>query len=110
MDTYPTLPQVDGTALVPRTGVMERIATNGAVRSRAYQSADKNDAQIDHGLLTSAQLATFKSFYAAHRAVEFFWTAAEDGVQRVCTFVGGSPYSVTPSGGLFQLRVNLREV
>ena len=114
-NTYPSLPQCEGTKLVPRTGGIERIATNGAIRMRFLQSADKNDPVIDHGVVTLSQLATFKAFYAANRTVTFYYTAIEDGVQRTCMFKPGGPYDITPAPGpsgviMAHLVVNLREV
>lgn len=108
-------PQCEGTKLVPRTGIIERIATNGAVRVRALQSADKLDPVVDHGTVTLTQLNAFKTFYSTNRTTPFYFTAIEDGVQRTCLFRADRPYDVTPQPGpggviLSKLVVNMREV
>lgn len=100
-----------GTELQPRTGVIERVASNGKVRMRSTQSADKVDAVVVHATLTQSQIAEFKSFRNANRVGTFLFTGIEDGVQRTVAFAGQTPYKVegTPDG-LWQLTVYLREV
>lgn len=106
-----TAPQWQGTRLVPRAGVLERIATNGAVRLRALYSAVKYDPVIVHGFMTAAQRTALLNFYAANRTATFTFTATEDGVTRTCVFAA-NPFTIEPmpdNASLFQATVNLRE-
>jgi hypothetical protein len=103
-------PQCEGTKLVPRTGIMERVASNGKVRLRAKQSANKYDPIINHGVVTATQLSAFKAFYLTNRTATFTFTANEDGVQRTCVF-SPEPFDVDPMPGQqYKLVVRMREV
>jgi hypothetical protein len=112
MASYPSFPQWDGTRLVPRSGRIVRKASNGAVRIRELQSADKLDPTVVHGLLSSADRTTLLAFYAANRATSFTFTAAEDGSTRTCVFAD-PPYQIDPLPGTsssFKATVYLLEV
>ena len=109
---YPNLPQWDGTKLVVRSGMMERIATNGQVRMRALQSKAKLDPTVVHGFLSQAQRQELIDFYNKFRTVSFTFTAQEDGVPRLCYFAGANPYQIEPIAGMpntYNATVYLRE-
>jgi len=109
-NTYPSLPQWIGTRLQQRTGIIERIASNGAVRLRALQSANKSDPVVVHGLLNATQLSTFKTFYTNNRAIPFYFTSVEDGIQRTCVFAAQGYEVSTNEGGFYSIVVYMREV
>lgn len=112
MATYPSLDQWDGTKLVPRAGVIERMATNGTVRLRALQSGPKYDPTVVHGLLSATDRTTLLNFYTANRTTSFTFTATEDGVARTCVFAA-NPYQIEPVPGMsntYKATVFLREV
>lgn len=100
-----------GSKVTPRTGVVERVATNGTVRVRSLQSGVKYDYTVVHGSLSKANVDAFKTFYATNRLLSFFFTALEDNVQRTVMFAA-NPYEVTPKDDNvnWELRVNLREI
>lgn len=104
--------QWQGTELNPRTGVVERTATNGSVRMRSLQSVVKYDPVCVHGMLTKTDVDNFKAFYAANRLVPFLYTANEDGIQRTVMFAGATPFKCVPASDLvnWSLTVYMREI
>lgn len=109
------LNQWEGSELELRDGVMERIATNGKVRTRALQSDTKYDPVVEHGMLTNAQVDDFLSFYngvgQGGRTRTFLFTSTEDSVQRTVVFRPGRPYRLRRRrDGLHTLTVYLRHV
>jgi hypothetical protein len=85
------------------------MASNGKVRLRDMQSADKYDITIHHGPCTEAQRQTLMTFYTTNRSLAVTFTADEDGVARSCYFAD-PPYTVDPLGNsLFAITVNLTQ-
>lgn len=102
--------QAAGTRLVPRSGIIERMASNGAVRLRALQSATKYDPVIEYAAITQVQRDALLTFYTANRSLSFTFTAIEDGVTRTCVFAP-TPFTITTLGASFyRATVYLREV
>ena len=112
MNTYPALAQWDGTKLTPRTGLKERIASNGSVRMRATQSVVKMDPTVFHGFMTSTDRQTLIDFVANNLGVAFAFTGTEDGILRTCVFQPNA-YQIEPLAGssaTFKATVYMREV
>lgn len=109
MDNYNdlNLPQWDGTRIVPRTGVMARMASNGAIRLRSKHSM-KNDIEMFHGSLTLVQKDAFLNFYNANRVHAFTVTTNEDSTTRTCVFAEKG-YNITPKEGAYDLKVYMLE-
>lgn len=112
MPTYPSLPQAEGTKLVPRSGIMVRTATNGASRARALSSAQRYDAQLFHRLLSLADLQSIQTFHEANRGAAFDVYYTPEARTISCFFAAEKPYDAQPvqaSAGviLFDVTVNL---
>jgi hypothetical protein len=106
-DLYPTLPQIAGTAITPRFGVVERIGSNGAIGGRA-QAPTKHDAVVIHMLDRNGRNSLLQ-FYNANRALPILFTAEEDSTQRKMVF-GDKGYVLDPAGyGKYQATVYLLE-
>jgi len=90
------MPQWVGTVLVPRTGMLQRIASNGTVRLRAMQSVIKRDPTVFHGVLTLAQRNALVDFHVHTWNASFFFTATEDSVQRTVCWAP-KPYDIKPN-------------
>lgn len=101
----------EGTQFLLRTGVMDRVATNGGSRSRGLQSGTKYDLQIFYKKLTQAQRDAIVDFYTHNRLSTFHATPSEDGVQRTYSFVGVKPHDIKPgtNGRVFTGSVYFRE-
>lgn len=115
MADYPSLPQMEGTKLVPRSGMKGITASNLQVRLRQVASAAFVDPTIVHTSLTAAQWATFLAFYNANRAGTFTFTLVADGTfLSTCIFAPDKPYDMAPkigAGGapLYDVTVNLMQ-
>lgn len=109
-DSYPAIPQREGTKFTLRTGILMRRASNGATRLRALQSMVKRDILIDHGACTEAEYLQLMAFYAQYQLQSFSFTAWEDDVTRTCVFAP-VPFDVDPqNGGIYRIKVGLIEV
>lgn len=86
MATYPTLPQCEGTDLVPRSGMRTRIASNGQARARALSSAMRFDPKVVHAGLTLAQWQSLRDFHEANRGVPFDFFYQPEGITYTCIF------------------------
>lgn len=112
MSSYPALPRWQGTKLVVRTGIYERLATTGAYQTRKVQGAAKYDPMIVHEMLNVTQRRTLLDFYAAMSALSFEYVD-EAAQARTCVFAGVDPVQIEPVAdypGYFRAMVNLREV
>jgi len=109
-NTFPTLDQWVGTKYTPRFGMQERLASNGAVRLRALQSAPKFDITVVFSLVTQANHDLITAFYTANRTAPFLFTATEDGVQRIVVFAANA-YNIEPlDSSLYKITMYLREI
>lgn len=111
MAAYPTLPQTEGTKLVPRPGLMKRVATNGVARTRALSSATRYDPVIQHKGLTLAQFQALQTFYETNRAIPFTIVYNPEGITLTCLFdERGFDYTPQPgaaAAALFDVTVYL---
>jgi hypothetical protein len=98
MADYPTLPQAEGTTLVPRSGLRLRYASNGSVRARALSSAIRYDPKIVHKVLSLAQWQALQAFEAANRGITFNVTIVAEGVTLTCLFAE-RPFDYAPIVG-----------
>ena len=107
-----SLPQAEGTQIVPRSGIRMRYASNGAVRVRALSSATRYDLRVVHRGLTQAQWLALKAFYEARRTdPTFSITFVPENVAYTVVFAD-RPFDMTPEPGagaaaLFNVTVNL---
>lgn len=112
MANYPSLPQSEGTVLVPRSGVRVRYTTNGAARTRAVSSGIRYDVTVIHKGMTAADVTTFKDFYTSNRAVTFqIAYDAGESLSLTCVFAE-KPFDIvsTPGPGanaFFEIRAYL---
>ena len=111
MATYPTLPQAEGTVLVPRSGIRLRYASNGTARARALSSAIRYDPRIFHRGLTLAQWQTLQAFEASNRGITFQVVIVPEGITLTCLF-SDKPFDYQPIPGaagvaLFNVTANL---
>lgn len=99
-----------GTKLTPRTGMIERVATNGAVRMRSTQAAPKYDMTLMHGFLSASQVAGLRTFYARNWLKPVLVTCVDDNVQRTMLFAP-NPFDVVPNvDNLWAVTVYFREM
>lgn len=101
------LPQWEGSKLTPRTGVMPRMASNGAVRLRRMHQK-KVDIQLFHGGLTLAEKDALVTFYDVNAVIPFTVTTAEDSITRTCVFAPKG-YEITPKNGAYDVMVYMLE-
>lgn len=86
MNTYPSLPQCDGTKLVPRSGVHVRIASNGTARARALSTAMRFDPIVTHKGIALADLQNLLAFEEANRGIAFTLNYVPEGASLTCLF------------------------
>ncbi len=87
------IPQMVGTNFAIRFGRLERLASNGAPRIVARQSAPKFDIQVVYSNVTQTQRDAIVNFYNANSTVSFTFTPTEDGTQRNYVFAA-IPYKI----------------
>jgi hypothetical protein len=114
MADYPSLPQMEGTKLVPRSGMKTITASNLQVRVRQVASSAFLDPTVVHTSLTGAQWATLQSFYNANRAGTFTFTLVADGTLLSTCVFAEKPFECTPKIGpnaiaLFDVTVYLMQ-
>lgn len=101
-NAYPSLPQAEGTKLVPRAGTRLRYAANGTVRTRVESSAPRYDPVLVHKGLSLDQwsgVSGLKTFYEANRgAIVTVAYGALESISLNCVFAE-KPFDVEPQIG-----------
>lgn len=98
-NAYPSLPQGEGTKLVPRAGTRLRYAANGTVRVRTESSAPRYDPVLVHKGVSLEDWSTLKTFYENNRgAIVTVAYGAVESLTIDCVFAE-RPFECVPELG-----------
>ena len=105
MATYPSFPQLVGTAVTHEDGRVMRRSMNGAPRIKTFYSNTKYGFTVKHEI-DSADLATLNSFWNTNRNLAFDFVYEGDGLTYSCYFLG-RPHPKPIGGDYYEVTSNI---
>ena len=104
---YPRLTLLNSSAPRRDAGLVQRRASNGALKMQRFFTTEKMEFDLNHWL-TKAEKDQLEAHYQANKdaSFDFFWPT--DGVTRTCVYT--SPPLYTDGAGRFYAAVKLAEV
>ena len=96
MAAYPSITQVLGSTMTPKSGLRLDRAVSGKVRAQTLYTADLNEFNVKH-TLNSTDVSSLLSHYATDKLNSFNFTWAGDSNTYVVIYENKP--TVTPIGG-----------